>query len=70
MHLIWYNSVERVYEYGSSKVFRTVKEKSDHGEALTILMEFANDDPVLANKVINELNIAKSEPLMVVETMN
>lgn len=66
MHLIWYNSVTKKYEYGSSREFKSLKKNSDQGDALTILMEFTDDDPVLANKVIGELNIAKTELLMVV----
>jgi len=66
MHLIWYNSISKRYEYGSSKEFRTLKSKSDEGEALTILMEFPGDNKALANKIIGELNIANEEPVMVV----
>lgn len=66
MHLIWYNSVTKKYEYGSSREFKSLKKNGNQGDALTILMEFTEDDPVLANKVIGELNIAKTEPLMVV----
>lgn len=66
MHLIWYNSLTKKYEYGSSVRFKSLKKTSDWGDALTILMEFTRDDKVLAHKIIGELNIAKSEPLMVV----
>lgn len=66
MHLIWYNSVTKKYEYGSSQEFKSLKKNSDWGDALTILMEFTGDDKVLATKIISELNIAKGEPLMVV----
>ncbi|MEO9965396.1 MAG: hypothetical protein ABJF11_06395 [Reichenbachiella sp.] len=66
MHLIWYNSVTKKYEYGSSLDFKSLKQNSDLGDALTILMEFTGDDKVLATKIISELNIAKGEPLMVV----
>lgn len=66
MHLIWYNSVTKKYEYGSSVDFKSLKDSSEQGDALTILMEFTGDDKVLALKIIGELNIAKSEPLMVV----
>lgn len=66
MHLIWYNSITKKYEYGSSVEFKSLKITSNLGDALTILMEFTSDDKVLAHKIIGELNIAKSEPLMVV----
>ncbi|UXX80919.1 hypothetical protein N7E81_07380 [Reichenbachiella carrageenanivorans] len=66
MHLIWYNSVTKKYEYGSSLDFKSLKESNKEGDDLTILMEFTRDDKVLALKIIGELNIAKSEPLMVV----
>jgi len=66
MHLIWYNSVFRKYEYGSSREFKKMKAQSDEGVALTILMEFPGDDKALANKIIGELNIANEEPVMVV----
>ncbi|MEO9805664.1 MAG: hypothetical protein ABJF04_20570 [Reichenbachiella sp.] len=66
MHLIWYNSVTKKYEYGSSREFKSLKKNSELGDALTILMEFTGDDKVLATKIIGELNIAKGEPLMVV----
>lgn len=66
MHLIWYNSISKKYEYGSSTEFRTLKSNSEEGDALTVLMEFPGDDKALANKIIEELNIAKHEPVMVV----
>lgn len=66
MHLIWYNSVTKKYEYGSAMDFKSLKKNSEQGEALTILMEFTGDDKVLATKIIGELNIAKTEPLTVV----
>jgi len=69
MNLIWYNSVTKIYEYGSSREYKSLKANSEWGDALTILMEFTENDESLANKIIAELNIANKEPVMVVEHM-
>jgi hypothetical protein len=64
MHLIWYNSLREFYEYGSSIEFEFLKKKSECKEALTILMEFTEDNETLANKIIGELNIANAKLMM------
>ena len=38
MHLIWYNSVTKKYEYGNAKEYNSLKETSEVGESITILM--------------------------------
>lgn len=63
MHLIWYNSIERKYEYGSSREYKSLKSNSNNPNAYTILMEFTGNDQALANKIMNELNVANQEKL-------
>ncbi|MFY0625395.1 MAG: hypothetical protein JXR07_03800 [Reichenbachiella sp.] len=63
MQLIWYNSIDRRYEYGSAKEYKSLKSNSNNAEAYTILMEFTGDDKSLANKIIGELNIANDEKM-------
>lgn len=61
MHLIWYNTTTTQYEYGSKTSFRALKTASTDPSSLSILMEFTSDKEHLAYKVIEELNVAKTE---------
>jgi hypothetical protein len=64
MHLIWYNGFTGKYEYGSSRDLKILKD--DVGtEALTILMEFTEENTI-AKKIITDLNNANKNLLMVV----
>ena len=62
MQFIWYNSLERKYEFGSSMDFRSLKSNSPNSEALTIVMEFQDEDGTMVNKVLSELNKRKEDP--------
>lgn len=66
MHLIWYNSLTKLYEYGSSLDFKLLRKNFGLKDSLTILMEFTENDETLANKIIKELNIAKVELMSVI----
>jgi len=61
MQLIWYNSIDRKYEFGNSKEYKSLKFNVNNVESLTILMEFPRHDQDLAHKIMNELNIATQE---------
>ncbi|UXP33061.1 hypothetical protein N6H18_03700 [Reichenbachiella agarivorans] len=63
MKLIWYNSITKCYEYGDTKEFRTIKSNLVDTSTITILMEFSQNNDMLAQKVISELNMAKKESL-------
>ncbi len=56
MQLIWYNSIERKYEFGTAGDFHSSQSSSPHSEAYSILMEFSDEDGTMANRVIRELN--------------
>lgn len=63
MKLIWYNSMDKKYEYGSSRDYKSMKVSSNNPEAFTILMEFTGEEHDVASKIIHELNIANDEKL-------
>ena len=61
MQIIWYNSILGEYQFGDSDQFKISQSKFDDQNSLTVLMELPLGDPILANKVIGELNVAKEE---------
>ena len=63
MQLIWYNSIDRKYEQGNPKEFKSLKSNTTNINAYTVLMEFSITDQSLALKIMNELNIANREKL-------
>ena len=64
MHLIWYNSITKKYEYGSRTEFTSLKAIQYFRDELTILTEFPFNEKSLAGKVISELNLAQEEPAL------
>jgi hypothetical protein len=61
MHFIWYNPEAQTYKYGNQIDFNTDIESSDNPRAYTVLMEFDGAVNNIADKIIQQLNIANSQ---------
>lgn len=64
MHFIWYNPDLSEYKYGNVAAFNGEIESANNPKAYTVLMEFDKDSQLLANKIIQQLNIANTQSVV------
>lgn len=62
--VIWYNPIEKEYQYGSWASYNHVAQKEDEGAIFDVLYETDAMTTRLASKIVKELNLAsaKAEP--------